>query len=138
MLKENIQFVDGKEGADIFNQLREIVVGNEMFDGLTATDEAFLLDSLGVLLVTEPINQDEPFTVNFGEKVPNQVRGQNFKVRHVKVKPFQLGYVVEFVAVNPVAKCDYSFEGRVCYSFPHVVVEKAEVRHREVNRFSDF
>lgn len=121
--------VHNEQAERVFPRLRAALVENDMFDEMNAVDEAYLNDVIGALLVTGPIDEGSPFSVETSDSLGNvDPMGQGFDVHAVQVTPHSNMYDVQFVAVSSEQELVYEFDGRVRNSEPALVVQTAEMR----------
>ena len=132
---ESRQFVNSDKGKDIFYRLRDVIVENGMLDEMDPLNEIYLTDALGALLVTNPINTNTPFKVNWDENVPIGLEGQRFEVENVKIVPSARSYSVKLTAQYDDSKYLYQFAGRIANNEPFIVVDTAVVTDVQDRRF---
>lgn len=133
-----MQQITGDEARKYFPRLRNALVSNDMFDNQTLHNEKYLNNVLEALFVTNPLDNNEPFEVNYAnptlrEKV-NKLGGKAFKIHYVKVKPQNGSYHIRFHAGGPVNGIRFEFEGVIRPGEPPLTVEKARVYQTRTQR----
>lgn len=97
---------------------------------LSAGDRQFACDAVGALLVTQPLEEGVPFSVEIDNRVQSEFKrydGQEFDVQELGVSDYGTGYRVRFQAQTPDRECVYIFVGKLSAMEPPLVIDRAIV-----------
>lgn len=123
IIDDDFQIIDNKRSEEIYRTFRQNFVDT---DG----DLDYMRRTIGALLVTDPINKDEPFKVERCA-VPESAGfdGAEMKVKNFHIKPHdRMGgyYEVYFEAYTERNKYVYIFKGEIHQISPYLKVETAK------------
>ena len=128
MAEHDKELISGNKAKKIYNQLQRVSRTTD-FEDTSFRDKDMLRRSLAILLMSEPIDKNEPFNVERGDNINPRLNGKDFKVESIRFSPrdTMVGgiYDIHFYALSPKNKFYYEFNGQVTQTAPQLSVNEA-------------
>lgn len=129
MKNDNIRRIGNDKTKKLYEDLVK-VSRNINFSEPDYKDKEWLKSSIGALLVTDPIDNSEPFEVT--KRVPIwDFEGKDFKVKSIKISADDTinggRYNIHFYALTSRNELCYEFKGSVHEYKPHLQIKYAYI-----------
>lgn len=127
-MDDNIDFYS-HEGKELFHDLKNRF-GSIKIENPDKTDIEWIKKVLGISLISDPIKNGKPFSVERKNNIKNNTAGI-FRIKSFKLSAGDrmMGgfYNIRLYAVNPSEDLYYVFNGRILEYVPYIDIDDAHI-----------